>query len=345
MRSALYYPHTEIRTEALWKSALLMWDEIHTIAPYEGFRPTYSNNRFAKAFELIGVLHRPSDEEKHCAHEVIKDFATRPLPQAFSYKLTEADVYEMYPDKFFPETWALLKEAGLSGAALANHDYPTANPTGLSLMSILADSCAGNALVRVTDRGEAYATLSGLFLEDPWYVDPNKSAPEQLVPIALQSVNLSDISLDRLIELRRNEAAQKSGTEIRRLRHRLIDHLEKQGSVLRSAKTKGDVEQFKKEFAEDLKSDFDDLREALKLRYVDALTTKEIITTIMATVTTAAALAHFSSGGLEQAAAAVGLGTLGGVIGTASKMFSSRKKIMLDHPTAYLYEIQSGIKL
>ena len=34
MRSALYYPHTDVRSEALMKSALLTWDKLHSIIPH-----------------------------------------------------------------------------------------------------------------------------------------------------------------------------------------------------------------------------------------------------------------------------------------------------------------------
>jgi hypothetical protein len=44
MRSALYYPHTDIRSETLMKSALLTWDRVHTIFPYKEYKPNYSGN-------------------------------------------------------------------------------------------------------------------------------------------------------------------------------------------------------------------------------------------------------------------------------------------------------------
>jgi hypothetical protein len=326
-----------------------MWDELHTIVPYPDYRPQYSDRRFAEAFELIGVAHCPEDEEKRKAHEIIEDFATRPLPQSFSYKFSiesNATSYELYPQKFFPETYDLLREAGLSGARLNNSDYPTAEPTGLSLMSILADCCAGNSLARTTDRGEAYASLSGLFVQEPWLQDPSAPVPDQLVPLALDTVSLHNISLERLIALRRREKASGSNSDIVKLRHKFVSHLEEQSKTLKSATTQRDATQMKKEFQQDLQRDMQELKEALQLRVVDTLSTKEVITTVVAAAGSFAAMFAGSSQGLHEAALATGgLFTLGGLVSTASKMFISRKKLLLDHPTAYLYEIQSGLRL
>jgi hypothetical protein len=349
MRSALYYPHTEIRTEALWKSALLMWDEIHTIIPYPEYRPQYSDRRFAEAFELIGVSHVPDYEEKSKAHEIIEDFATRPLPKSFSYKFSiesQATPYELYPEKFFPQTYDLLQKAGLSGAKLSNADYPTAEPTGLSLMSILADCCAGSSLARTTDRGEAYASLSGLFVEEPWLQDSSAPTPDQLVPLALETVNLQNISLESLIDLRRREMKSGGSSDIVKLRYKFVELLEKQSKALKSATTQRDAIQMKKEFHQDLKRDMRELKEALQLRVVDTLSTKEIITTVLAATGSVAAMLAGSGQALHEAALATGgLITLGGLVSTTSKMFTSRKKLLLKHPTAYLYEVQSGLKL
>ena len=43
MRSALYYPHTEIRSVPLLKTAMLLWDHVEFIVPYSGYRPHYKD--------------------------------------------------------------------------------------------------------------------------------------------------------------------------------------------------------------------------------------------------------------------------------------------------------------
>lgn len=199
MRSALYYPHTEIRSESLLKTALMLWDRIHVIVPFEGYIPAYKSPEARKSFEIIGKCHYPSDDEKNQAHALIEDFATRRLPEAFSYISVQSpqETYEVYPQKLLPETWNVLQHAGLVGNPLANADYPAAPPTGLSLMSLLADCCAGDSLVRVTDRSAAYASLSGLLTESTLGSVDAGEARESLLAVVLKVADADRIPFSR----------------------------------------------------------------------------------------------------------------------------------------------------
>jgi hypothetical protein len=77
MRSALYYPHTEVENAGLLKTALLLWDQLEFIVPYPEYEFSYQDRLVAEAVELVGVKHSPSDEEKKQAHEYIEDFVTQ----------------------------------------------------------------------------------------------------------------------------------------------------------------------------------------------------------------------------------------------------------------------------
>jgi len=44
VRSALYYPHTEIKSENLFKTALLLWDQVYVIAPWPNYEPRYTGS-------------------------------------------------------------------------------------------------------------------------------------------------------------------------------------------------------------------------------------------------------------------------------------------------------------
>src|SRR5215203_4398440 len=169
MRSALYYPHTTVNSESILKTALLLWDYLEFIVPFNGFHPHYRNNHIAKAMELIGLPHPPNQEEKKEAHTRIKELLEGRLPPQLYYRQrrNSHDRYEIYPEKFLPDTWDLLRKARLSGKLLQNSDYPMTEPGGLMIMSILADSCAGTTRSRVTDRSDAYATLSGFLGNNP----------------------------------------------------------------------------------------------------------------------------------------------------------------------------------
>ena len=142
--------------------------------------------------ELIGIARYPSDAEKREAHAHIEDLVTRPLPPNFflDTKATgDFEAYEIYPQKLLPETWQLLQDFEMTGS-LRNADYPTTEPTGLTVMSILADCCAGTTRSRVTDRGSAYATLAGVIGADTGQASAsNADVTSQLIPISLEVID------------------------------------------------------------------------------------------------------------------------------------------------------------
>jgi hypothetical protein len=116
MRSALYYPHTEIRSKNLLKTSLLLWDRLEFIVPFDGYRPRYDDREVSEAIELFGVQRTPTVQEKREVHTEIEDLVTRQLPQVFYYeeggRFSYSD-YEIYPQKLLPETWKMLQQQRL----------------------------------------------------------------------------------------------------------------------------------------------------------------------------------------------------------------------------------------
>ena len=147
MRSALYYPHTKVQSEQLLKTALLLWDNLYVIVPWVGYQPLYDLPQANEAFSIIGRCHHPREEEKKRAHDVVRDFLRRPLPPAFSYSPAADDIetYEIYPQKLLPDTVEMLRKRGMS-AAVGRRNMRASAATGLSVMNIIADCCAGNTL-------------------------------------------------------------------------------------------------------------------------------------------------------------------------------------------------------
>src|ERR1043165_3413438 len=137
MLSALYYPHTKLSTndltsQRILKRALLMWDHLEFIVPDPRFKTEYEDPVVAEAIELIGKNHCPNADEKKEAHDRIEELVTRPkLPESFLYR--GSDPYEIYPMKFLPETWELLKESKHAGELMANEDYPVSDQFGLTI--------------------------------------------------------------------------------------------------------------------------------------------------------------------------------------------------------------------
>jgi hypothetical protein len=77
MRSAFYYPYFPYIDESLVKTALLLWDRLEFIVAKKGFKPKYDNPRIARAMELIGAPHCPSDGEKIETHTRIEELVER----------------------------------------------------------------------------------------------------------------------------------------------------------------------------------------------------------------------------------------------------------------------------
>lgn len=352
MYSALYYPHSTVKSQSLLKTALLMWDELHVIVPWDNFAFSYASALEHEAMDLIGHLRVPKLEEQKAAHELIEDFVSRPLPPAFAYSDTTGAPYELYPQKFMNETWELLRSAKLAGAALPNSDVPTARQTGLSLMSILADCCAGETLTRVTDQGDAYAFLSDVVVDKDSNAEVNE-ATNALVSIPVKIASVDEIPLERLVDLRRREVAGKAGG-LPQLRHNLIDKINEQTSELVAAKTKADQDEITRQFEQFLREDLRELREALKLETTKVLSAKVVMGSVLGVVgilgapilapilpAVGAALGALgATAGLIKAGAAAG--AIGGLINTNAKFAQTRLGILKKHPTAYLYDALGG---
>jgi hypothetical protein len=347
MRSALYYPHTEIQSEDLMRTALLLWDEIHAIVPWPGYRPHYRDPLLGEAFEVIGKKHHPTEEEKLAAHSLIEAFVTkRKLPPAFLFRPATRQAahglhrmsYEVYSQKLMHETWHLLRDSGLAGRP-SGADNPTSPFMGLAIMSILADCCSKRSFTRITDRGAAYTALQSVFADGVEL--EAETIKNELVPVAVRMVNPKRLDLKRLIDFRKREGAAE-----RALRHRLQKHLEEQARIIASNQGKTERAEALRQFKSDTQDDFKQLKDALKLHTYETLGSKEIMTTIVAAVGTAALAGLGVAAAMpEVVTAAGGSVAIGGLIAARSKFVRDRKKLLEEHPTSYLYEAGGGLRL
>ena len=278
---------------------------------------------------------------------MIEDFATRPLPSSFSYaSINEGNEgYEIYPQKLFPDTWQLLQSCKLVGSPTWRSGRPTAAPTGLSLLSIVADCCAGDTLARITDQGAAYATLAGMFVGEPGpQTGPDEQTREQLVAIPLRVVDADSFSLASLIDLRKREAATPEGHHIRDLRHRFVNRVEEQARQLSSASSALARDELRRQFEQEAKDDFRSLREALKAQVTQVIGTKEVLTSLIGGLGVVANAGH----NYPMADVVSGVGaivSIGGLLATWSKIVQERRKVLQEHPIAYLYEVRGGLRL
>jgi hypothetical protein len=340
MRSALYYPHTHIRSENLLKTSLLMWDQLEFIVPSVGYKPHYHNKPlFERALEIFGVPRCPSEQDKHNAHDFIEDLATAPsLPEPFFYRHTDPEPFAIYPEKFMPETWQVLLDLKLAGMPLQNDNFPLTATAGLSVMSILADCCAGTTRARITDRGLAYASITNLTVDRS--AAPAVDLYERVIPLTLEVVDATSLPLEQLIRFREREN-KSGGHGLRELRHQYLDCIESHVRALQNVKSRSDREELDRVFQAKMGTDFRQLCEELCGAKTNAILSKELITSVLVAAASAWAVIHGLP--LEIPAAFTGIGgplTVGGLLLTKNKYSNSRKTIMQKHPMAYLYELE-----
>lgn len=210
MPTALYYPHTTLENEALLKTSLVLFDRVQWIAPDKVYEPQYNNQMAQAAMDLIGERLVPGAKEKALVHQEVRRLVSRPLPASFAFQLTDQELanrYRMLPGKLLWETWELLlKEAKFvsvssepaSGYRCGSiYDFETRPALGLTLMGILAYSCAGANRIGITDMTDSYRALMNFFTASGGYdlAKPGKAQThldeyESLINISFQNYQL-----------------------------------------------------------------------------------------------------------------------------------------------------------
>lgn len=352
VRSALYYPHTEVREPELMKAALLLWDRLEYIQPFSGYAPHYQSRDMQEAAEIICSPHLPNDREKSAAHDLIMTLAEGELPEWFLFRLDAEDDYSVYPQKLLYETWNGLRAAGLvEKRRYARFDfdhYAMSSSLGLTIMAILADCCAGTQHSLVTDRISSYASLTRYLSlrSDADYA--KRASPDEpcLATISVDVINPRQFKLKDLVSLRKKEA-KSGGHFLRDLRHRYSAAIESYSGRLATVKTKNDIREVERVFRQDMEDDLKALKEELRSESLDAVLSKEMAVAVIAggaAVTSGALLPLLTPvlglgvGTGLSLSTALSIGALGR---TWNRLHSARKKALKQHPSAYLYISQT----
>jgi hypothetical protein len=292
MYTALYYPHTKIRKKNLMKTALLLWDRVEYISP-ENFVPDpYDDKVMAEAAELITHKHEPTAAEKTKTHEVVKGLLSKPLPAWFIFKPTiPIPLYPILPGKFREETWqALIKEgfAQLNPTPVPGYDFSDymLHPSlGYTLMSILADVCAGNEKRTITDQTDSYAALTRYFTQDAGGQYGNvelaenvDAEREQLVTVSLRIIDVKGVPLSKLVRLRKREEKENSkSTFLHSLREKYFTELDSYVKRLHGATRESDKKEIERQFEQSMTGDLKNLRKELKDEAVNMIFSKEFL--------------------------------------------------------------------
>ncbi|KAB2686791.1 hypothetical protein [Brucella pseudogrignonensis] len=343
MRSAIYYPRTQVHSKQIMKSSLLLWDQLHTIIPMENHKPEYGDRRdMAEAWELIGATIVPNATQRQRTHVAIETtLRAGGLPQSL-YRVGQidqpSDVYEIWPQKFSMETWDLMREHRLTNVPLPNGDYPFTQEGGLLVMAKLADACAGTQFARVTDRLMAYGMI-GTGAQRPGII-------AEVVPITLDIIDASSIPMQSLIDFRKREVRERNGRDYQRMRHNYADMVQQQASALSGAVDQRERDEMNRQFRFNMENELQDLRELLGRNVLDFVL-KPVVVAAVVTGGSLAAGVPLSLALSAGATAAIGsdwkeiAGCVTDFFQTGVSFSRQQQEMMLRNPMAYMYSLSS----
>jgi hypothetical protein len=361
MLSALYYPHTAVRDEDFLKHALLYWDEVEYIAPWQDFNalPRYKDRTMRTLSEFLKP-RVPTEPEKHRAHAEIMRLVEDGLPEWLQEDRVSTDnerqIYSMFEHKLLPETWKELKKQKV---VFRKHgdldDYASHTFLGLTLMAILARCCAGTLKHTITDQLDAYGTVlkhiefssnatdtgdapldrkfgrlskgwgSVLGVQRPRDEDTER---KRLVSITLEVIDSNSLSVDALVRLRTDKRAL--GTTLRQnyanMVEEYVDKLTEPGLL------DTDITALREEFKRKMMLDMNMLFEELAPVAKKSILSKEVAVAVSASVAGAAVLMSSGIG-----APLGGSLAIGALCKLHTEYRSARDAVFAKHPMAFLY--------
>ncbi len=303
--AALYYPNVTVvaprragqsqdydRTDVkLLTTAVLLWDSLEVIVPYEGFDPSpivgetqrEDERAIREAFELVVKPRALTDREKETLFTQLKDLLERGVPETLRFEV-KVDNYNMYPEKLSPKIWDLLDDAGLIGDGSRGY-YGLQRDFGLIVMGLIADICAGGTRRKVTNYHDAHEAYSRLLATQTGAIqdfDPDvERAYTSLASLSLKSVDVGKFSLEKLVALRQRE--QKDGflAPLRRNYRTAVDRYVER--IKQDAKSLADIQLIEQEFSAEIRDDFRYLQKVLKLEGGDMALTRgtSVLTSIL----------------------------------------------------------------
>jgi hypothetical protein len=326
MLTALFYPSFAL-SESLFKNALLLWDRIEYISPSKDFPGSYPDPLMQKAASQYTIPRVPSQSEKQQAHDAIIELLDHPLPQWFflnKYEIEKEVRFQISPQKFLPETWEAIAEKGLIRDAETGL---TRDALGLTMMSILAECCAGSEKRLITDKASAYSSLERYFVTRAGAVSGSyEDRCERLVTLSLRVLDFKHVSLTRILDIREKENGA-NGSQYKALRHGYLRKIEHHAGLLAKAVSASDIEEIERVFQQEIKTDLHMLMDELKDEGVKVVLSAEF----------AAAVASLASvpttGLLGYSLAEIAL------LRKRTEYRSARNKILKNHPMSWLYSL------
>lgn len=290
MTKALYYPHTQIQTAAALNNALLLWDHIETIVPDARWQPEDhpGGELVQEAFELVVRRRIPTEQERQKANKVLCEMADDGLFYRLrkqSPKSWTGMEYLIHPEKFLGRTWEWLERGGIARWVDHESDYGVPVGVGLLMMSVLADTCAGTRMQKVTDREDAYNWLAeyrATELGSQWIrgIDASQIASyDRLVTLSVNLLDAREIPLKKLVQLRKDEE-KNPGMGLKNMRRRFQKAMSDYISSIGRASSPNDLADINENFYDDLKGDLAELKSELQLVTAKVLLKEVILSTV-----------------------------------------------------------------
>lgn len=345
MLKALYYPHTEVGNPTILKNALLLWDSLETIVPRMPKPSPHGLNDglLIEAARLVVSPRRPSDKEQQEAHEALEKLLRTGQLATIMARAPSAwrdGRYLIYPDKFLHMTWRMLEQEGLARFEAGDMDYGVPAALGFLMMSLLADSCAGTQIQKITDRTDAYSWLaeahaSALGTVPVAGLDVSQVAPayDRLVAISLEVLDAREVPLKKLIDFRKREARSGS-TDYAAMRRRYLAALDAHiKRVTKEAQNITDLRELERQFRNELKHDLSDLKAELGLASIKTLFSKDVA--VSALITAGSLVAPIP--GLTALSSQFGLLGIIPLLKSATELRGARRTALLRHTSSWLY--------
>jgi hypothetical protein len=347
MQNALYFPHIHVRTDRLMKSALLLWDQMEFIAPWENYEISYrefgyneeDTRNLEHAHRLILREHVPSYDEKHAAHDQVLDLATTPgLPERFWKSTVNETSFAVHFEKLFDGTWEELSKLGIATKIRDDHDMMLPNLFGRATMTILAQCCAGNDTQLVTDSGRATDDVRQTTEIEERKRNKWTFESDEKYFSAVHTLNIVDVdkfTLPQLIEFRERELRETAPYQ-REFRRNYWNKLDQAAREYAAAKNERETKRVRERLQSSLTGEFEFLKEELGLGTVEALFTVDTA----ALVTLGAAVAVGGPLGITAAAIAGVRGVLAKFTGSQIKEKAAMQKRAA---AAYMYVFKNAV--
>jgi hypothetical protein len=282
MKNALYFPYTHVRTEKLFKSALLLWDQLEYVVPYAEYPIDYTPLAFNRddartlqeAHCLVCREHVPTAEENQEANERIIELATTPnLPPWFLKTPSGMPRFAVHFGKLFEETWEALRQLGMEIYVRDDKDLEVPTAFGRASMTILAQSCSGHDTELVTDSDQATASVRNTTeIEGRSYEGISLDSEQTYFSAveALNFINVDAFTLQQLIDFRAREKRERTPYQ-GQFRRNYWEQLDKSVAEYRNAKNEAERDRVRDRFRSAMKSDFQFLKEELGLSTAEVL--------------------------------------------------------------------------